>query len=312
MELRQLRYFLSILEHGSIGRAAEHLFIVQSALSAQLKKLEDELGCRLLVRSAHGVVVTPSGEKLVPHARLILAQVASAMQEIRQVSPADSRGSVRIGFTGTVGRVLIIPLLEMVEAELPNLTLHLIEALTTDLERLLKSNEIDLAVTFRTTADVACDRERVLREERLYLVSPPSVSVAKSEFETRPIPFSELGAFDLILPSPRLRLRTAVEEEARLHGISLRVKFELDSLSQSLAWINRAGCHSVMMVSTFYKDWLDGNVWAREISPMTMRPKTILTWSSDGVSSSSSAIAELIVRTVDKLRHDGRWPLTIY
>ena len=45
---------------------------------------------------------------------------------------------------------------------------------------------------------------------------------------------------------------------------------------------------------------------------MTMRPKTILTWSSDGVSSSSSAIAELIVRTVDKLRHDGRWPLTIY
>jgi LysR family nitrogen assimilation transcriptional regulator len=319
MELRQLRYFKSILEHGSFGRAAEQLFIAQSALSMQIKKLEEELGCRLLVRSAQGVTLTPSGQKLLGHANLILSQVAQAVQEVRQVQPSDMRGNVRLGLMSTVGRMLTIPLLEEIEIHFPNLALHVIEALTGDLERMVRSGEIDLAVTFQPSTASPALHSRVLREERLYLVSPANAAVPRADPrsdqradpESRPIPFSELGAFDLILPSMRFTLRKLAEQEARLHGISLRVKYELDSLSQSLALINRVGCHSIMLLSTFHAEWLQGNVCAREISSMMMRPQTLLISNAGHANSAASAVGELVTRAVDQLNLNRQWPLTL-
>ncbi len=311
MDLRQLRYFLAIVEHGSFSRASESLFVAQSALSTQIKNLEDELGCRLLVRSPQGVDVTPNGERLVQHAGKILAQVNIAIQDLRRAPSSDVRATVRIGLTSTYSRVLMVPLLDMVEKHMPNLSLHVMEALTVDLDRMIQSGEVDLAVVFRSLAPKGNEMQRVLREERLFLVSPPSTSISKMAFEKRSVSIAELGAMDLILPSPRLTLRNLIADEAKLREVPLRIKYEVDSLPQTLALIERTGCHSVMLLSSFYREWLQGNLWAREISPLNLRPLTALKWLPKNHDDAISALAELVERTVDQLKNDGRWPMSL-
>ncbi|MCH2221643.1 MAG: LysR family transcriptional regulator, partial [Dechloromonas sp.] len=84
MELRQLRYFLAIAEHGSFSKAAGAVHVAQSALSHQLAQLEDELGQALFQRLPRGVELTPAGRAFHPHALSILRQVDDARNSVTQ------------------------------------------------------------------------------------------------------------------------------------------------------------------------------------------------------------------------------------
>src|SRR3546814_16869088 len=80
MELRQLRYFVRVVELGSMGRAAQDLGVVTSALSRQISRLESELSTRLLQRTSTGVVPTAAGLALRPEAELVLRHADNAVQ----------------------------------------------------------------------------------------------------------------------------------------------------------------------------------------------------------------------------------------
>src|ERR1700733_6807705 len=90
MELRQLRYFVTLAEELHFGRAAEREHIVQSALSQQLQRLERELGVRLLERSTHHVALTAAGAAFLAEARLILAHADRAADAARNAAAAGA------------------------------------------------------------------------------------------------------------------------------------------------------------------------------------------------------------------------------
>jgi DNA-binding transcriptional LysR family regulator len=92
LDLRKLRYFAAVAEHRHFGRAAEQLYIAQPVLSRQIRALEQELGCALLVRTTRSVQLTPAGEQLMQDARQVFATVDSA---VRRVHEAD-RGVQRL------------------------------------------------------------------------------------------------------------------------------------------------------------------------------------------------------------------------
>jgi DNA-binding transcriptional LysR family regulator len=100
-ELRQLRYFVAVAEERHFGRAARRLWIAQSGLSQQIKKLEGSLGARLLVRDKRHVELTQAGETFLEQARLVLDLVAR-MEETVQLMARGAKGSVRLG-TAAVG-----------------------------------------------------------------------------------------------------------------------------------------------------------------------------------------------------------------
>lgn len=108
MELRQLRYFVTLAEELHFGRAAEREHIVQSALSQQVQRLERELGVRLVERSTHHVALTAAGVLFLVEARQILAHADRAAQVARTAvwsrtrHPLTGQGACRSG--GTAGQ----------------------------------------------------------------------------------------------------------------------------------------------------------------------------------------------------------------
>jgi DNA-binding transcriptional LysR family regulator len=85
LDLRKLRYFAAVAEHRHFGRAAEQLFIAQPVLSRQIRALEQELGCALLVRTTRSVQLTPAGEQLKEEARRVFASVDAAVRRVHEV-----------------------------------------------------------------------------------------------------------------------------------------------------------------------------------------------------------------------------------
>ena len=142
MELRQLRYFVAIAEHGAFSKAASKVFVAQSALSHQLAQLEEELGVPLLLRTRRGVELTEPGRVFLAHAISILRQTEDARSSVRSVM-GEPTGKVVFGIPHSVSNALALPLLRAVRQQFPKIELELTEELTGNLTAqalLMKAN----------------------------------------------------------------------------------------------------------------------------------------------------------------------------
>ena len=145
MELRSLKYFVTIAELGNISGAAVKLGIAQPALTRQVKQLEEELGTTLLNRLARGVQLTASGREFLEYANRILAEVAQAKHEIsgQGLKPA---GSLVLGSSPTISTILMPKVVADSIHELPEIGLKLIEARSIRLHDLLLTGILDMAI----------------------------------------------------------------------------------------------------------------------------------------------------------------------
>jgi LysR family nitrogen assimilation transcriptional regulator len=96
IDLRQLSYFIAVVEAKSVTAAAEVLHIAQPALSQHMQRLEQELGQQLLVRHSRGIEPTDAGFRLLDHARAILKSVETATHDVRHFRE-EQRGTVSLG-----------------------------------------------------------------------------------------------------------------------------------------------------------------------------------------------------------------------
>lgn len=166
MELRQLRYFLSVVEHGSMGKAALELGVVTSALSQQISRLEGELSTRLLQRTSGGVVPTDAGLAFWRQAQLALRHIDDAALAARS---ARLSGHVSVGMAPSTASVLGVAFMQAMRSRYPDVRLHMVESLSGYLASMLSARQIDLAVLFR---EEPAQRWSVLPllDERLFLI----------------------------------------------------------------------------------------------------------------------------------------------
>jgi len=143
MELRQLRYFLTLAEELHFGRAAEREHIVQSALSQQVQRLERELGVRLLERSTHHVSLTAAGAVFLVEARQILAHVDRAAGVAR--TAVGAAATLRVGIIDSSYDSMPV-ILHEVQARYPGLVIHQVEASVPGQYQQLSDGRLDVGV----------------------------------------------------------------------------------------------------------------------------------------------------------------------
>ncbi len=237
MELRTLRYFSAVLEAGSLSRAAGSLFIAQPALTAQIKKLEDELGAQLFERSYAGVTPTPAGLQLYEDARRLLSD-ADALRERMRRLPTGPEGSVTLALPFLLASLLTGPLLMRLKHTHPRIRVFVLDDLSLQVRQAMQVRRADIGVLVDAPA-VDGLRCRPLVREAMYFcghdmdgaVAPLlKLSRARAGAVMRPtIAFASAIGLPLVLQSRRSAIRRQVEETAAALDVVPNVVHEQDS-----------------------------------------------------------------------------------
>jgi DNA-binding transcriptional LysR family regulator len=145
--LEELRFFLVILEEGSLRRAAKRLHISQPALTRQMQLLEHDLGGRILERTSTGVHPTNVGHALAEKARALLGYYDSTMAEARRMVRGESE-RLRVGYLASAGQEYLGPALSALRRLHPEVKTKLLDLTTGEQIMALRRGEIDLALTY--------------------------------------------------------------------------------------------------------------------------------------------------------------------
>jgi DNA-binding transcriptional LysR family regulator len=143
---RQLQAFLAIAETGSLGRAAALVHLTQPSLSRMIQGMEQRLGHRLFDRQSKGMVLTPAGEILLDHARLLTFEMQAARDQLDALRGLR-RGVVRIGAVAAVMRTFVTEAVATLLTEYPELSVEMTEGTDGDLLSALLDRKLELVVT---------------------------------------------------------------------------------------------------------------------------------------------------------------------
>jgi LysR family transcriptional regulator, regulator for metE and metH len=196
LEVRHLELVDAIHTEHSITRASTRLHLTQSALSHQLKNLEERLGTPLFERNGRTMRITPAGERVLESAALVLGELRAAEDEISSLA-ASPRGSVRLATQCYTCYWWLPRLLRSFNREFPNVEVAIeLEATRRPVEALL-AGKLDLAITNRKVSDRRL-RYRLLFEDELVAVLPKEHRLAKEPF----VPLEAFAQETLILHNP--------------------------------------------------------------------------------------------------------------
>lgn len=149
MELRHLRYFVAVADHGGISHAAERLRIAQPAVSRQIRDLEAELGVDLLLREGRRVVLTDAGRAFADRARALLAASTEAADEARRIDKGEA-GHLRIGLLESASWAGHMPqALSRYARAYPNVRLDVRPMGSVDQINALMTDDLDAAFVYR-------------------------------------------------------------------------------------------------------------------------------------------------------------------
>ncbi|MDH0684417.1 LysR family transcriptional regulator [Achromobacter animicus] len=300
MELRQLRYFVRVVEAGSIGRAAMSIGMVTSALSQQISRLEGELSTRLLQRSASGVVPTDAGLAFFRQAQLALRHADDAVQAAQQARLA---GHVSVGLPSTTAAVLGAPFLQAMHARYPDIRLHLVEALSGHLTDMLNGRLLDLAIVFHAESARRWSVMPLL-DEPLFLFARPGMPGVPSGDTTR---LDAIADLPLVLPSGRHGLRALVNNAFQQLGRTPRVVAEVDGLSLLMDVVQQGGAATIQPSSATARI-APGQLQMARIDDAHLFRSNLLASLSDEELSPAALAARLVMADVSRtLAREGKW-----
>lgn len=302
MDLRQLKYFVQIAESGNFSRAAEVLRIAQPSLSQQIKQLEEELGVQLLVRHARGVTVTDQGQQFCDHARRILEEVDHAKENVRSETLAPS-GRVSVGLPTSACRGLSLPLFDVMAKRLPNVTLHLVEAMTGYLDELIQAGRLDVALLYDHKAfEHVAWTEMMTEDLMLFVAKDNPLGKRKS------ISFKQVFERDRVaLPGRPNVLRVVIEQLAARHDIKLNVK-DCDSLPAIAKLVCNSNFVAVMPHFAFTDEIKRGDMLAIPIvNPTPSWTLAVVVSQRTLNARASEAVARVMADLIAEMVEKGTW-----
>ncbi|VVE76170.1 LysR family transcriptional regulator [Pandoraea sputorum] len=301
MELRQLRYFLSVVEHGSMGKAALELGVVTSALSQQISRLEGELSTRLLQRTSGGVVPTDAGLAFWRQAQLALRHVDDAARAARS---ARLSGHVSVGMAPSTASVMGVEFMQAMRSRYPDVRLHMVESLSGNLASMLSARQIDLAVLFREAPAQRWSVQPLL-DERLFLIGAGDLEGMPANKSIR---LKNLGQLPLVLPSGSHGLRSLLLSAFRRAEYEPNIVAEVDGLALLMDFV-RAGIGATIQPGAALAR--PENMTLKSVpvaEKYATRPNMLASISDDELSPAGLAARVVLADVARRLVDEGRWP----
>lgn len=306
MDIRQLRYFVGVVEAGSFTRAAEQLNVAQSALSLHVRQMEERFGVTLLTRERTGVRVTEKGARLLQHAQIILRQMALADAELASGAQTPV-GEVNVGIPSAAARILVPGLLAAARQKIPAVSVKISEGLTIPLQEWMASGRLNLALSYRTPGTL--ERSLEIAREAFWLIVPAG---AKAWEGRDTVSLADLAGVPLVVPMPNNNAPGTVAALVDRHRSMLNVAFEVDSLSTIVNMVIEGQACSILPASAVQPELRDGLVKAVRIENRAIeRSIVVVTNLRDETDRAVIATRTVLIETVRDLIASGVWPATL-
>lgn len=299
MNLRRLKYFVKIVDIGSLTQAAEVLHIAQPALSQQVATLENELDQQLLIRTKRGVTPTEAGKILYGHARTILRQCEQAQTAVINAGQVLS-GQVSIGLApGTAASSLTMPLLQTVRDQFPEVLVYLHENSGSVLNEKVMNGQLDMAVLY-DRAPTAGINSMPLMKEDLFLVGA-------TDYPGASVDLADVAQMSLFLPRDYSAVRKRVDEAFSLRRLSARIIGEIESISTLTSAISSGMGVTVLPESAARSLVGSTDAWMSRInSPSLSLPLSLNISARLPLSPSAQAVKNILLSLLNKPLNEER------
>ncbi|QSY47185.1 MULTISPECIES: LysR family transcriptional regulator [Streptomyces] len=303
MELRQLRYFVAVVDEGGFTRAAARLHLAQPGLSAQIRQLEQELGQPLLDRSHRSVTLTETGRAVLPYARAALA-AADAVRQTVDAYTGLLRGRVSLGLvSGATGNAFDIAsfLADFHDAH-PALEIALTEDTSERMQAALLAGELDIALLgpIDEVPPPGLSLQTVIDAPLAVAVAPGDPLLAPADRTS--VPLAELRDRALICLPRGTGVRAALERACAQAGFRPRVTFEA-AAPRVLAQLAARGLGLAVLPTGEDGSASDGQLRTLTITRPGIRARVALAWRSTGPASPAArALLDALRRALPTVR----------
>jgi LysR family tcuABC transcriptional regulator len=305
MDLRQLKYFVQIVESGSLAKASRQLFIAQPALSQHIAKLEAEVGKPLLIRTAKGVTPTENGTALHHHARFMLRQLDQALSIARQ-EPGTVHGMVSVGLAATTVCAVGVPFMRRIREKFPGIVLNVVEGMSGHLAQMMRMGQLDLAILFSRDAVPDLPAEPLVEEELFVMLPEDSDLVPPRRIK---LSCTDTADLPLILPTGIHGLRRRIAAEFEQRNLALHVVAEIDSLSLLMTCVRDGMGATIKPMSAALLEGRMREGWRTlAFSDAHMkRPNFLYSVDAERLSPAAAAVRGELRETIRQLVHSGQW-----
>jgi LysR family hca operon transcriptional activator len=258
MELRHLRYFVAVVEEGSLTTAAElRLHTSQPSLSRQIRDLEYQVGAELLSRSVHGVELTAAGRAFLDHARLALAQVDAAVEAARRAAQ-PARKTFAVGFLTGHEMNWLPRAMHVLREELKNIQVTISSDYSPDLAEALVRGRLDVAFL---RAEPGYDLGYEVVDHEPLIVLMPSDHRLTSRESIHPREF--VGEIFIGGSNKASVLRTVTEDYLRRCELEIKLDHGVDNMAMAMSLV--ASTHGLALMPAYAKNLLPWSVVSRPL-----------------------------------------------
>lgn len=294
MNIASVRLFLEVAEAGSLSKVAARRQTVQSHISRQVSDFESTFGSPLFRRTGRGVALTELGARAALRLRAWVQETERLTEDLRAES-GKVLGEVRMGIIPSAAHPLVTRLYERLQREHPGIRLNIAEAQGTEIDAMLDSGAVDLAILFRFNRPSGRE-EKLLSIAHTYLVSAPGDELTREPT----VPFARLAGLRLVLPRRPGLWRNALDEAARSLGFRLESVAEADSLTVQKELVAQTpGLYSVLGPYSMSAELQSGRLQASQlVKPDLVRHTTLALPRQGKLSPASRVVAEVVQQLV--------------
>jgi LysR family hca operon transcriptional activator len=258
MELRHLRYFVAVVEEGSMSTAAElRLHTSQPSLSRQIRDLEYQVGAELLARSVHGVELTAAGKAFLDHARLALAQVDAAVDAARRAAQ-PARKTFAIGFQTGQEMHWLPKAMQVLRDQMKSIEVTISSDYSPDLAEALVRGRLDLAF-LRPEPTFDLGYEVVDHEPLIVLMPSDHPLTARQAIHPREF----VGEIFIGGSNKATVLRRVTEAYLRRAGLEIKLDHGVDNLAMAMSLV--ASTRGLALMPAYAQNLLPWSVVSRPL-----------------------------------------------